>query len=710
MNLFERFDRLAPGAITTIAGLGYTDGVPARDADAGWPLGVVRLPEGHPHAGELIVNDYQGQRIWRIDRKGILHTFAGDGVPGNRGDDGPASEARVCYPHDLCLDHEGNLYVGDFNCQLFRRIDAKTGVITRVVGSGKRGRGGDGDAAVDAETDTTCGIAVAANGDLYVSSEWSNNIRRVDARTGIITRFAGLDGRHYPLEAGGSRPYGGPEFSLQGYHGDGGPAAAAAFWHPEHLAFDSRGDLYVCDNSNDRIRKIDMTTGIVSTVLGNGQRASNGDGGPAAEASTLMPDALCFDAHDNMYVGEKYGFRIRRVDGASGIVTTLVGTGEPGFGEEGLHGSVTRCNSVESGIWADPDGTVIWGDCSGRTRRYDGANGIVTTLLGGTSVQDGGLATRAFLNGVEAMDVTPDGQIYLADRWNQRVRAIDPITGIIRGIAGNGARAYGGDNGPAQEAYLDNPSHVAIDSRGRVVIGHCRMTRVRRVDEDGIIRTIVGTGQTWDKGDGGPAISACLIHVSALAHGPDDGIYVGDVVGRIRKVDAESGIIDTVAGVGLPGYDGDGRAATSARIGSASGIAFDREGNLFFSDSQFHVIRRIDRQGVITTVAGRGEAGFSPDGTPATEARLDEPLSVTTSSNGLVYFSDSLNNRVRRINRDGRLETVAGNGEQGEAADDIQATSAALNKPHAIRFFDSHVLLISDFFNNKVKALRLAST
>ena len=353
MNLFERFDRLAPGAITTIAGLGYTDGVPARDADAGWPLGVVRLPEGHPHAGELIVNDYQGQRIWRIDRKGILHTFAGDGVPGNRGDDGPASEARVCYPHDLCLDHEGNLYVGDFNCQLFRRIDAKTGVITRVVGSGKRGRGGDGDAAVDAETDTTCGIAVAANGDLYMSSEWSNNIRRVDARTGIITRFAGLDGRHYPLEAGGSRPYGGPGFSLQGYHGDGGPAAAAAFWHPEHLAFDSRGDLYVCDNSNDRIRKIDMTTGIVSTVLGNGHRASNGDGGPAAEASTLMPDALCFDAHDNMYVGEKYGFRIRRVDGASGIVTTLVGTGEPGFGEEGLHGSVTRCNSVESGIWAD---------------------------------------------------------------------------------------------------------------------------------------------------------------------------------------------------------------------------------------------------------------------------------------------------------------------------------------------------------------------
>ena len=709
MNLFERFDKLAPGAIATIAGAGYTDGVPARDADAGWPVGVVRLPEIHPYAGDLVVNDYQGQRIWRIDGKGILHTFAGDGIPGHTGDGGPAGEARVRYPHDLCLDREGNLYVGDQNCTMFRRIDAQTGIISHIVGSGKLGRGGDGGLAVDAETDTTCGAAVAANGDIYLSSEWSNNIRRIDAKTGIINRFAGLDGRHYPLEQGNSRPYGGSDYSLQGYHGDGGPASEAAFWHPEHVAFDSQGDLYVCDNSNDRIRKIDMTTGIITTVLGNGQRASNGDGGPAVEASTLMPDALCFDAHDNMYVGEKFGFRVRRVDGATGVVTTLVGTGEPGFGEEGLHGSMTRCNSVESGIWADPDGTVLWGDCSGRTRRFDGATGIVTTVLGGTSVHDGEVATNAFLNGVESMDVAPDGHIYLADRWNQRIRAIDPHTGVIRAIAGNGARAYGGDNGPAPEAYLDNPGHVAVDSRGRVIIAHGRVSRVRRVDEDGIIRTIVGTGQNWDKGDGGPAISACLVHASALTHGPNDDIYVADVVGRIRKVDVASGIITTVAGIGLPGYTGDGCPATDARIGTVSALEVDRRGTLVFSDATCHVIRRVDERGVITTVAGCGEAGFSPDGTAAVEAQINSPQAVTLSHDGVIYFSDSLNNRVRRINADGRLETVAGNGEQGIAADDVTATSAALNEPHGICFFDSHILLISDFYNNKVKAVKLRS-
>ena len=134
-----------------------------------------------------------------------------------------------------------------------------------------------------------------------------------------------------------------------GYHGDGGPAAQAAFYHPEHLAFDSKGDLHVCDNSNDRIRKISRRTGVITTVLGNGQRASNGDGGLAVEAGTLMPDAICLDVHDNLYVGEKYGFRVRKVDAATGVVNTLVGTGVPGFGQEGLHGFRDRVQLLRSG-------------------------------------------------------------------------------------------------------------------------------------------------------------------------------------------------------------------------------------------------------------------------------------------------------------------------------------------------------------------------
>ena len=702
MTIDEVLNALPEGHIATIAGAGYRDGIPAKEADAGWPLGVVRRPDG-----DLIVCDYLGHRLWRIDREGILHTFAGDGVPGDSGDGGLAIDARFDGPHDLAQDKDGNLYVNDLGNYVYRRIDHETGVITRFAGSGKVGRGGDGGPAIDAEMDTHCGIAVDRDGNAYISSEWSDNIRRVDAQTGIIELFAGQDARHYPSERGNSRPYAGAGLSLGGYHGDGGPAKEAGFYHPEHLAFDSKGDLYVCDNSNDRIRKIDMQTGTTTTLLGNGDRASNGDDGPATEASVLMPDSICFDADDNMYVGEKYGHRVRKVDARTGIVTTLVGTGSPGFGEEGLPGSETRCNSCESGIWADPDGTVFWGDCSGRLRRYDSHTGIVTTVLGGTSVHDGEAASQGFLCYPGGIGLGPNGHIYFADVFNQRIRAIDPVTGIIRTVAGSGVRAYGGDNGPATDAYLGNPKDVSVDSKGRVVIADHRHGHVRRVDEDGVIRNVAGAEGKWDRGDGGPAVSACLVDVMAVAHGLNEDIYIGDGIGRIRKIDATSGIIMTVAGTGQAGYSGDGGPANRARIGTPSAIRFDAEGNLYFSDSAFHVVRKVDIAGTISTVAGTGEPGFSPDATPADEARLDRPSGLAVSPEGVTYISDSGNNRVRVVGADGTLRTVAGSASPGDAGDGCPATEASLNEPQGLCLFRGDTLLISDHFNNRIKAVRL---
>ena len=702
MSIQRKLTDLSRGAITTIAGVSIRDGIPARDADAGWPLGVVRRPDG-----DLIVIDYYAHSIWRIDADGILHRFAGDGVPGNSGDGGPALEARFYHPHDLNQDAKGNLYLSDLGNDTIRRIDVETGIITRVAGSGRRGRGGDGGPAVEAELDCTCGVAIDKEGNLFLSSEWMNNIRRVDAKTGIIETVYGLSARHYPSEEGESWPFSGPDLSLMGYHGDGGPAAEASFRHPEHLAFNSKGDLYVCDNSNDRIRRIEVQSGMMSTVLGNGQRASNGDGGPAVEASTLMPDALCFDAHDNLYVGEKYGFRVRKVDAASGIVSTLVGTGVPGFGEEGLPGSETHCNSCEAGIWADPDGTVFWGDCSGRLRRCDGETGIVTTALGGTSVHDGETADHAFLGGPGGLSVAADGKIYIADTWNQRIRCIDPETGIIETVAGNGARAYGGDGGPATEAYLGNPYDVSVDSRGRVVIADTRHGHVRRIEEDGTIRGIAGAVFLWDKGDGGPANCACLMAVESVAHDIHDNIYIGDAgVGRIRRVDNATGLIDTVAGNGTVGYSGDGGDARAARIGGPQSICFDEAGSMYFADAKCHVVRKVDANGIISTLAGTGEAGYAADGTIGTAARLDVPYGVAISAEGQVYFSDTGNNCVRRIRSDGTLETVAGGPEGGDTGDG-SARTCRLNAPQGICFYGPDILLISDRYNNKIKAVKL---
>ena len=704
MSIVQILQHLPPGELSVVAGVGQREGIPAREADAGWPMGVVRRPDG-----DLVVIDYQWHRIWRIDRDGILHAFAGDGIAGDSGDGGPAAEARLRNPHDLCQDRHGNLYLSDLQNHTIRRIDYETGLITRVAGNGRIGRGGDGGPALDAELDCTCGVAVDRDGNVFLSSEWTNNIRRIDAGTGIVETVFGHHARHYPSERGDSRPYSGRGLSLGGYHGDGGPARDAGFYHPEHLAFDSRGDLYVCDNSNDRVRRIDMGTGIIDTVLGNGQRASNGDGGPAAEASTLMPDAICLDAHDNLYVGEKYGFRVRKVERETGIVRTLAGTGEPGFGEEGLHGSVTRCNSVEAGIFADPDGTVFWGDCSGRLRRYDGDTGIVTTVLGGTSVHDGEAASAGFLNGPGGLSVGPDGTIHIADVWNQRIRSIDPDTGVISTLAGSGARAYGGDGGPAADAHLGNPHDVSVDRAGRVVIADTRHGHVRRVDPDGVIRNVAGAAFQWDKGDGGPALSACLMHVLAVAHGPNDDIYIGDAgCGRIRKVDAETGIITTVAGIGLPGYSGDGGPAARARIGSPAAITVDGSGHLFFADDRYHVIRRVDAvTGVVSTLAGTGEEGFSRDGSKAARSAISVPRGLALDRRGRVYFSDSGNNRVRRITGNGLLETVAGSGDYGDSDQPVAARDAPLNEPHGLCFFGEDVLLVSDHGNNRLKAVRI---
>ena len=192
-----------------------------------------------------------------------------------------------------------------------------------------------------------------------------------------------------------------------------------------------------------------------------------------------------------------------------------------------------------------------------------------------------------------------------------------------------------------------------------------------------------------------------------MAHGPNDDIYVGDGIGRIRRIDADTGTITTVAGTGLPGYSGDDGPATQARIGGPSAIRFDGAGNLYFSDSTYHVVRRLDTEGKIGTIIGTGERGFSSGGTQAAEARLDQPSGLAVSKDGVVYVSESGNNRVRVVAPDGTLETVAGSNSPGDAGEGGPATAASLNVPQGLALYGGDVLLISDHFNNRIKAVRL---
>lgn len=708
MNLPALLSSLDVGAITTVAGVGYSEGVAAAEADIGWPMGVVRRPDG-----DLIFADIRGHRIWRIDHDGILHTFAGDGVPGNSGDGGSALEGRVYTPHDFCIDAAGNLFFSQLGARgpdegpnTIRRIDYETGILTTVAGNGRMGRGGEGLHALEMEFDTNTGIAVDTAGNLYLCGKWDSSVRVVDAKTGMVSLFAGQTTRHYPSEQGDSRPYSGSGYSFGGFHGDGGPVSEAALYHPEHLAFDSKGNLYICDNGNHRVRVVDQSSGIITTVFGDGQSASSGDGGPATDASTLSPDAIFLDHQDNLYVGEAWGSRVRKVDSSTGIVTTLTGTGVPGWGEEGVPGPETCCGPIESGIWVDEDGTVIFSDATGRLRSIDGATGIITTIAGGTSIHDGGPADRAYLGCPRAVAVGPDGHIYFCDMVHDGIRAIDPATGIIRTIAGDGGRGYGGDGGPATSAFLLNPYGLCIDRNGCVIIADSLNNRIRRVDDRGRIETIAGTGAASDLGDGGPARNAAINTPHAVACHPSGDLYVGDASGRIRVIDA-SERIRTVVGIGRQGWSGDGGPAADARIGTPSAICFDPRGNLYFADLTQHVIRKVDGNDTITTLAGTGSPGFSPDGTPAGEASLYRPFGVVVTNSGTLYFSDARNNRVRRIAADGRLQTIAGSDDGGDGGDGGPATHARLNEPHGLCLYDDNILLISDHFNNRIRAVKL---
>jgi len=264
------------------------------------------------------------------------------------------------------------------------------------------------------------------------------------------------------------------------------------------------------------------------------------------------------------------------------------------------------------------------------------------------------------------------------------------------------------------DAYLGNPHDVAIDSQGRVLIADTRNGRIRLVQADSVIITIAGTtlpwdgGEgRWDRGDGGPANSASFMQIEAVAVGPNDDIYVGDGAGRIRRIDGETGLISTVAGVGIPGHSGDGGPATQARIGTPTAMDFDRAGNLYFADKSHHVVRRVGLDGTIATIAGCGSSGFAKDGTVAREAAIHLPYGLAIAPDDTVYFSDSANNLVRRITRSGHLETVAGCDKAGDAGDLGPAAQAHLNEPHGLCFYDN-ILLISDHFNNRVKAVRIA--
>jgi len=308
--------------------------------------------------------------------------------------------------------------------------------------------------------------------------------------------------------------------------------------------------------------------------------------------------------------------------------------------------------------------------------KFNGANlpntNLIRTVAGNGKLGysgDGGAATNASLNYPCGVALDAAGNLYIADNNNERIRKVD-TKGMITTVAGNGNKGFSGDGGPAASASLDTPYGVALGAAANLYIADRTNSRIRKVDSRGIITTVAGNGSKGYSADGGPAANTSLNLPLDMTSDAFVNLYIADYNNnRIRKMDAQ-GIITTVAGNGNASYSGDGGAANDATLNKPAGVAFDSFGNLYIADCYNHRIRKVDTHGIITTVAGNGASGYSGDGGAATIASLGYVHRVAFDGSGNLYIADSSNYRIRMVGTTGVITTVAGNG-YGSTGGDI---------------------------------------
>lgn len=330
-----------------------------------------------------------------------------------------------------------------------------------------------------------------------------------------------------------------------GYSGDNGNAINAKLNKPEGLFINKKGDIYITDGFNHRIRKISAVTGIITTVAGTGIGGLSGDNDLATNAQLFVPSAIFCDTADNMYIADGINNRIRKITASTGIITTIAGSGATGVGmggDTGDSGPATNATlNVPVGLCLDNKKNVYVADYSNnKIRKIDAITGVITTVAGNGSTTytgDGGLAINTGISGAIQVFVDNDDNIFFCDQWNHAVRKVTIATGIITTVAGNGTEGHSGDNGPATNAQLNQPSGIYVDNNGDVLISDFGSGTIRKVKvSTGVITTIAGNGTYGYSGDGGPATNA-MLKCADIKLDKYGTVYIADVYNnRIRIV------------------------------------------------------------------------------------------------------------------------------------------------------------------------------
>ncbi|MGA3213617.1 MAG: hypothetical protein ABSD20_20120, partial [Terriglobales bacterium] len=621
----------------------------------------------------------------------------------------------------------------------FAQAVTLTPEIYTLAGTGTQGYSGDGGPAISAEMNNPYGVALDGGDDLYLVDNQNCVVRVVSALTSTITTVAGVD----------------PNPSTHcGYSGDGGAATSAELNLPQGIAVDKAGNIYIADTVNQRIRKVTASTGIITTVAGNGSEGFSGDDGPATSAELNFPGGVAVNSAGDLFIADTTNQRIRVV-GTAGIISTYAGNGTRGFGGDG--GPATSAELYNPGGVSLKPNTVLIADTGNqRIRAVNASSGDIGTVAGnGTAGYggDGGPATSAELNYPYSVSVDVEGNIYVADHFNQRVREVIVATSSISTVAGNGTGGYGGDGGPATSAELNQPDGVIVDLNNNIFIADTSNNRIRKVVSStapilfpdtivlssspvqnallSINSSLTISGISVPQSAGGSfefsvgTITGCVVNGSTVNSAGSicvvpltftpaysglrrEPLVVQTSLGTFQfglegegvgpQVVVLPAVISTVAGNGTQGNSGDGGPATSAELNHPGGIAVADSGNAYIADTGNCVVRQVTgSSGVISTIAGTGTCGYSGDGGAATAAKLNGPSTIGLDAAGNLYIADKANNRIRELNTaSGIITTVAGNGTAGFSGDDGPATSAELNGPSAAHLDSLGNLYIAD--------------